>query len=468
MAMWQQWEGRVVNGKFLLRQCLGGSKQSAVYLTEINGSKVAVKFIPSDAAAAQLQISRWESAGTLLHPHLLQIFDTGRWHPEGEQEMVFAVMEYADENLAEILPNRRLTPAEASEMLCSTMDVLDYLHRHGMVHGNIKPANIMAVEDTLKLSSDGIREVGNSEQASESLSVYDPPERAQGIISPSGDIWSLGATLVEALTNQLPARDRTDEEDPKLPGNIPEPFNDIAKHCLTWDPRRRLSTAEIRQRLERAMVGAKENAAMQEISSVAGVQKVPAPVTQRNAPTPQEPETVVEWLGTTGKMRVFRIAAAGILAVAAIAAGIRMFHRRSKTLRPAATISAPPTTTSSIQPTKNGSLRASKTNTGSVDHGAVIHEVLPDVPAKARNTITGKVNVKVKVAVDASGAVSNALLVSRGPSTYFADQALQAARRWTFKPPTVDGRAMPSEWSLSFEFRKNGTTAVPRPIAPGG
>ena len=105
-------------------------------------------------------------------------------------------------------------------------------------------------------------------------------------------------------------------------------------------------------------------------------------------------------------------------------------------------------------------------NAGSVDRGAAIREVSPDVPRKARDTINGTVNVKVKVEVDTSGAVSHAALVSRGPSGYFANQALQAARKWTFTPPLVDGKAVPSEWSLRFEFKRNGTKAVPQRISP--
>ena len=62
MVTWQQWEGRVINGRFPLRLYLGGSEHSAVYLTEINGSKAVIKLIPSDAAQAQLQLSRWELA----------------------------------------------------------------------------------------------------------------------------------------------------------------------------------------------------------------------------------------------------------------------------------------------------------------------------------------------------------------------------------------------------------------------
>ena len=88
------------------------------------------------------------------------------------------------------------------------------------------------------------------------------------------------------------------------------------------------------------------------------------------------------------------------------------------------------------------------------------------VPRKARDTISGTVTVKVKVDVDTSGAASHATLVSSEGSGYFANQALQAAHQWTFTPPTVDGKAVPSEWSLRFEFKRNGTKGVPHRTSP--
>ena len=180
METWQQWEGRVINGRFPLRRYLGGSEQSAVYLTEIDGSKAAIKLIAADTAQAQIQLSRWELASKLSHPHLLRILRTGRWRADDERDLCFAVMEYADENLGEILPSRLLTPAEVSEMLIPTLDVLDYLHGRGIVHGSIKPANIMAVSDELKLSSDGIRPTGESEGSFGNGNAYDAPENARG------------------------------------------------------------------------------------------------------------------------------------------------------------------------------------------------------------------------------------------------------------------------------------------------
>jgi TonB family protein len=82
---------------------------------------------------------------------------------------------------------------------------------------------------------------------------------------------------------------------------------------------------------------------------------------------------------------------------------------------------------------------------------------MPEVTSKARNSINGTVKVKVQAVVNSEGAVSRATLATPGPSKYFANQALQAARRWTFVAPNHDGKAEASTWSLHFEFRRSGT-----------
>ena len=466
METWQQWEGRVVNERFPLRRYLGGWEQSVVYLTEIDSSKAAIKLIPADTAQAQIRISRWELSSKLSHPHLLRILDTGCWRADDERDMYFAVMEYGDENLAEILPSRLLTPAEASEMLIPTLDALDYLHGRGMVNGSIKPANIMAVSDELKLSSDGIRPIGELEESFGKGNAYDAPENAICATAPSSDIWSLGMTLVETLTNRLPAWDRTAENDPKLPENIPPPFDEIARHCLRWDPARRWSTTEIRKCLDGTLVADKDDAVDQQLSAVAVAQELSAPVAPSRVPLPEARETIVEPAGTKGQRRGGRVAAAVIIALVLIVAGVRLFQHRPQIQQPALATLPQPSATSPSPPTQPASAPTSRTNPN-VGHGAVAHEVLPDVPRKARDTISGTVTVKVKVDVDTSGAVSHATLVSSGGSGYFANQALQAAHQWTFTPPTVDGRAVPSEWSLRFEFKRKGIKAIPQRTSPG-
>ena len=154
---WKTWEGQAVDG-FPLRQYLGGSDHSAVYLTQLNSSgeqKAAIKFIPADASA-YAQLAKWRVAGELTHPHLLQLIRVGRCEL-ANTNFLYVVMEYAEENLAEILPQRSLQPDEARQVLESALDALTYLHAQGLAHTRIKPGNILAAGDQLKLSSDTLR-----------------------------------------------------------------------------------------------------------------------------------------------------------------------------------------------------------------------------------------------------------------------------------------------------------------------
>src|ERR1700680_3122253 len=154
---WKQWDGQVVDARFLLRRYLGGSEHSAVFLTErgIPPQKVAIKFIQLDEPDAELQLFRWKHAATLSHPHLLRVYESGRCHL-GDFDLLYVVMEYAEENLSQFLPQRPLTPAEARDVLTPTLQALAFLHGESLVHGHVRPSNILAIEDRLKLSSDGI------------------------------------------------------------------------------------------------------------------------------------------------------------------------------------------------------------------------------------------------------------------------------------------------------------------------
>lgn len=91
---------------------------------------------------------------------------------------------------------------------------------------------------------------------------------------------------------------------------------------------------------------------------------------------------------------------------------------------------------------------------------------MPDVSRAATNTIRGHVRVRVRVQVDANGNVSNAEFDQRGPSRYFANAALDAARNWKFQPARVNGRAVPSTWLLQFEFARTGTDVTPEQTTP--
>src|SRR5271166_6083207 len=204
--LWTHWEGQVVNGVFPLRRCLSASDHSAIFLTELKAEHpldAALKLIPAVLASADAQLERWKTATALSHPHLIRLFDAGRCELGG-LPFLYVVMEYAEQTLAQILPKRALTPAEARDLLPPTLGALAYLHGQNLVQGRIKPANFLVVADQLKLASDTIRRNGESREFLVETSAYDPPEAATGGYSPAGDIWSLGATMVEALTRQLP------------------------------------------------------------------------------------------------------------------------------------------------------------------------------------------------------------------------------------------------------------------------
>src|SRR5277367_6213444 len=243
----KQWEGQIVEGIFPLRQYLGGSDHSAVFLTEYSEGeqqKAAIKFFPADSATADLQIASWEFAAQLAHPNLLRLFRGGRCRIEGN-DLLFLVMEYAEEDLADILPQRALTTEETRDMLGPVLDAMEYLHGKGFVHGDLKPANILATGDHLKLSSDAISRAGEAQSASKKVDSYDPPEAISGMLTPAADVWSLGATLVEVLTQHLPEWQPGPNREPVVPAILPAPFLEIARECLRLEPGRRISIAEI-------------------------------------------------------------------------------------------------------------------------------------------------------------------------------------------------------------------------------
>src|SRR5258708_15080290 len=99
-ALWKAWEGRVVAGKFPLRQWLGGSDQSAVFLTELGARKAAIKFVAAKVSDDK-QLSPWRAAAQRSHPHLVHIFQAGPCAFHGTT-LLFPITEHADEHLSQI------------------------------------------------------------------------------------------------------------------------------------------------------------------------------------------------------------------------------------------------------------------------------------------------------------------------------------------------------------------------------
>ncbi len=436
---WKNWEGRTVDGRFPLRQWLGNSEHSSVFLTDRpgqNGQKAAIKFVELNGADPEREAARLRAAASLSHPNLIRILANGRCQVDGSQ-FLYAVMEYAEEDLAQILPQRALTPTEVGDLLPPVLDALSYIHEKGFVHGHIKPSNVQAVQDQLKLSSDQVLSAAETNGARKRMGVFDAPETTTGKISPAADVWSLGVTIVDALTQNLPS---TGQSDPGVPQDIPEPFRGIVRDCLHLDPTMRCSVSDIRARLK---PGA--SVPLQEVSPAA-----PRVTATAQTPSPQP----------VNRARAYVIGAVLLVVAAMVVWGLWPKNKGDATQPPTTTEqpAGQPTVQPETKPAAELSGGTTPTKTAGTG-GGVRKQALPDIPPSARNTISGTIKINVHADVDASGKVTNAKLKSSGPSRYFAIRALNASQDWEFTPPQVNGHPVASAWLIQYRLRRAGIEA---------
>jgi TonB family protein len=528
---WKKWEGQSVDGKFVLGRCLSSTEFNAVYLTGLSeppGQKAVLKLVAAGSPAAELQLGLWKRAAHLTHPNLLTIFDAGRCRLE-DLSFIYAIMEFAEENLSEILPQRALTAEEVRDVLDPALDVLVYLHGKGLAHGHLKPSNILATHDRLKLSSDSIFPIGDKRQLLRGRDLYDAPEMQSSLVSPKEDVWSLGVTLVEALTQHPPVFSSEQSADPSIPGELPDLFLVIARHSLRREPNHRWSVAEIAARLNPAPLAAAASVASS--SPVAPMAPMPpaANVSALNVPLSSEPAVPLAKMPVAAETPLRRNQPplkrrnaslfdylVPVFLGAAVFAGLifaipRLFNFRSQPSSTSASVTseqpaaAKPVESHELQPAAAPASKASekvasaeppnKLATRPVDAssltpspavlraapspapraktaGAVVgraevrNEVLPKPPQKALSTIHGTFHVVVKVQVDAAGNVINSELESPGPSRYFAGLAEKAARQWQFSGAESAGHGVPSQWLIRFEFASTGVHASAQQSAP--
>jgi TonB family protein len=433
---WKSWEGLVIKGKFPLRQWLGGSDHSAVFLTEFadqHAQRAAIKLIQVDEGNAETRLSRLRATAKLSHPHLIRTFECGLCRLDGSP-FLYVLMECADDDLSRILPERPLDPSEVSDLLPPVLDALFYLHKNGFVHGRVKPSNVLAAGDQLKLSSDQVAPVVQQDGGRRRRDVYDAPETAAGIISPAGDIWSAGVTLLAALAQNVTAAEQASPANRDLPETIPDPFRGIVRECLQLDPNRRCSLKEIQARMQPAA---------------------------RSVPAPAEPAAIPASSAT--RKPVFATAAVIIVVLGVVLAWTYSRSSKSATQTSDATKqhvteAAPTPTTAAPKPAEP------VVPPPRAPGGKVVRQVLPDVPRSAQNTIRGTIKVVVRVEVDPSGKITAAKLKSSGSSRYFANQALKAAERWEFSAPEVNGQPTASTWLLQFRFKKTSIQASPQRV----
>ncbi len=449
---WKQWEGRTVDGRFPLQRYLGGSDHSAVFLTVTQPSggdseKAAIKLIPADAVDAKQQFSRWKAASELAHPNLIRIFEAGRGELDGT-ELLYVVMEYAEEDLSQILPERALTADEARGMLPPILRALQFVHDKELVHGHIQPSNILAVGDEVKLSSDALSIGGERRGSSRATNAYDPPETA-GAISTAVDVWQMGMTLIEVLTQRLPVWDRTRTSAPQVPAAVTEPFREIAGHCLQVDAGKRWTVGEILHRVEADRADAIRR----------GSERVEPAGPVSSAQTDAQIKKTASATASAAQRKEFAKWPYWLGLAAVVVVVLFLIARPKTSSAPAdepSTRAERGAATEGSQPAQTSS---ADTNTGTASHenqNGVVRQVMPQVSLSARRTIQGTIKVRVRVDVDDAGNVAKAKFELSGPSKYFSRVAMEAAREWKFAPARADDSG-PREWKLQFAFSRAKT-----------
>jgi len=214
--------GEVVNG-YRLGKPVSYSAAGVILQTEFGPEALpsVIKIRESHAPDAEALREHWNNALQLSHPNLLQVYATGSSTLNGVA-IDYLVMERADESLSNVLAERPLTPDETRLLLVPAVSALRYLHEAGYRHGRLIASKVLAVGDQLKLSADSVARLSDTESAAD-------------------DMWSLGALLIQTLTQKLP--------DGEIPAAVPSPFREIAEHCLEPNPRWRWTAEDVESKL---------------------------------------------------------------------------------------------------------------------------------------------------------------------------------------------------------------------------
>ncbi len=186
MELWNEYEGRTIDGAFPLTKLLRPEGRSAFFSTSNGtGTPTVIRLIESHFDDDEI-LARWKGVAALDNAHLVKLKKFGQVELDGTS-LVYAVMEPVEANLGEILEERRLTAAEAGQLAASLVDALEALHARGFVHEHVEPGNVMAVGETIKLRSDCIREA---------------PEGVDGQEARRRDVRDFALVLLRALTQQ--------------------------------------------------------------------------------------------------------------------------------------------------------------------------------------------------------------------------------------------------------------------------
>lgn len=206
----------LIAGRYRLERRLGVGGMSTVYLAFDQRLEryVAAKLLAEHLAEDPAFVSRFRrealSAARLVHPNIVQVFDFGF---DEAQRQHFIVMEHVSgHSCAELLRDHgRLEVPQAVEIITQACRGLDYAHRNGVVHRDVKPGNLLVSDaDVVKLADFGIARATDLSSITQAGSVlgtaaYLAPEQARGEeAGPRADIYSLGVVAYQLLAGRLP------------------------------------------------------------------------------------------------------------------------------------------------------------------------------------------------------------------------------------------------------------------------
>ena len=251
------------DGRYRIVRKLGAGGMANVYLAEDEdlGRRVAIKILNDRYANDDLFIERFrreaKSAAALSHPNIVSVYDRGE--AEGTYYIAMEVIE--GRSLKELIMTRGPLPiAQALAYTHEILDALRFAHRHGIIHRDIKPHNIL-IGERLKVTDFGIARAGAS-QMTEAGSImgtaqYLSPEQARGApVTASSDLYSAGIVLYEMLTGKVPFNGDSAIEiamkhlnDPPKPPSkirpeIPDELDAVVLRALSKNPEDRYQTAE--------------------------------------------------------------------------------------------------------------------------------------------------------------------------------------------------------------------------------
>src|SRR6476659_2849292 len=236
-----------------------------VYLAEDQelGRRVAIKILNDRHANDEQFVERFrreaKNAAALSHPNIVSIYDRGE--AEGSY---YIAMEYLDgRSLKELIVSRGPAPITvAVEYARQILQALRFAHRHGIVHRDIKPHNVLVdAEGHVKVTDFGIARAGPSQMTEEGSIIgtaqYLSPEQAQGApVTPASDIYSVGIVLYEMITGSVPFTGDTPLEiamkhlstTPLPPSEtrpeVPHELDSIVLRALAKDPEDRYQSSD--------------------------------------------------------------------------------------------------------------------------------------------------------------------------------------------------------------------------------